>query len=276
MSAARLIHIDDLTDPRLDAYRELRTRNPTRYGRRFIVESEKLVGRMVASGLEVESILVDATVATVPVEWSHSCSQIYRISDASPLVGFHFHRGALACGIRPAERSAIDWLADAVETPHEVSAVYLHGVQDPENLGSIFRCCAAMGVRHAILGPQCADPLSRRVVRVSMGGVLKLQLLVDLRPLDFLHAARTGRVDTVAATLSSAAVPLPQLRTSGRWILLLGNEAYGLPQEVVEACSHGATIPMRFGVDSLNVAVAAGIFMYQLRVQDATDRERNA
>ena len=261
----QVIEIDDLGDSRLEAYRDLRSRNPTRYGGRFIVESEKLVGRLVQSGLVVESILVDATVKEIACEWASSGATLYRVADASPLIGFNFHRGALACGLRPPVRSAVDWLQNSTLPGRPApAAIYLHGVQDPENLGSIFRCCAAMGVRDVIVGPQSADPLSRRVIRVSMGGVLKLSLYSDCRPLDFLRAAKTCGIDTVASTLSAEATPLPQLRVQRRWILVLGNEASGLPGNVVAACSHPTTIPMQLGVDSLNVAVAAGIFLYQL------------
>ena len=90
------------------------------------------------------------------------------------IVGFNFHRGILACGRRQAAATSWDLLADA---GRPATLVICANVQDPTNLGSILRNCAAFGVDAVVCNRQCADPFSRRVLRVSMGASLRLPLL---------------------------------------------------------------------------------------------------
>ena len=187
------------------------------------------------------------------------------------LAGFGFHRGILACARRPIPRGLEGWLPP-IDRP--VTVVVCAAIQDPENLGGIFRNCAAMGVCHVLIGEHSADPLSRRVLRVSMGTVLKAsfrqtpQLAADLQRLrgEFqLHLA--------ASVLDPTAPPLDHAPCPQRLALLLGNERNGLSPEVVAMCDSRWTIPMRSGTDSLNVAVASGIFLYHFSCgRDASGR----
>jgi len=263
--------IASLEDPRLEAYRSLRTTNLTRVSGRFIAESRPLVQRLLASGLEVESILVDQDDLEQARDWLPDDVPILVVPHDSiaELIGFHFHRGFIACGKRP---PTIPWdpalLAGPLGTMEaHWAGVMLVGVQDPENMGSIFRSCAALGIRHVVLGPNCVDPFARRVLRVSMGNAFKLSFFsVPESTLggipSMLRVAEGLGIESLAACLSAKSVELRQYRRRGPVLVLFGNEANGLPAEVIDACSKGIRIEMALGTDSLNVSVAAGILLH--------------
>jgi tRNA G18 (ribose-2'-O)-methylase SpoU len=263
--------IASLEDPRLEAYRSLRTTNLTRFSGRFIAESRPLVQRLLASGLEVESILVDQDDLEQARDWLPDDVPILVVPHDSiaELIGFHFHRGFIACGKRP---PMIPWDPALLASPLGImetdwTGVMLVGVQDPENMGSIFRSCAALGIRHVVLGPNCVDPFARRVLRVSMGNAFKLSFfsvpestLGGIPPM--LRVAEGLGIESLAACLSAKSVELRQYRRRGPVLVLFGNEANGLPAEVIDACSKGIRIEMAMGTDSLNVSVAAGILLH--------------
>jgi tRNA G18 (ribose-2'-O)-methylase SpoU len=139
-------------------------------------------------------------------------------------------------------------------------------VQDPENLGGILRTSAAFGARAVLLGPGCADPYSRRVARTSMAANFQVPLRVtdDLRR-DLLELRQRGDVRLIATVLDSDAPPLHTVARFDRQALLLGGEGFGLDRSWIELCDQRVTMPMQPGVDSLNVSVAAGIFLYHFR-----------
>jgi len=156
--------VENIDDPRLEPYRHLRTTNLTRFSGRFIAESRPLVQRLLASDLQVDSILVDAKRLEEGLVWLPENVPIYVVEhDAvAELIGFQFHRGFLACGLRPTMQL---WNPQPMQ--RDWTGVMFVGVQDPENMGSILRTCAALGIQDIILGPECVDPFARRVLRVS-------------------------------------------------------------------------------------------------------------
>lgn len=267
------VRIDDVQDPRLDPYRDVRYRRSTRFGSTFVAEGRLVVERLLASGYRTLSVLVqqgrEATIATDLAEETELLCVPREV--LCELVGFRFHRGMMACAVRP------DWpAADALLHPgagggDASSAVgslvaAACGITDPENLGSVLRSAAALGVRDILLGPGTADPLARRVLRVSMAAALKLRFYqsADLAD-DLRRLISGGAMRVVATSLSPAAMRLDHLRLDQRrTVVLLGNEACGLPVEIQRLATDLVTIPMRLGTDSLNVAVAAGIVLYEL------------
>jgi tRNA G18 (ribose-2'-O)-methylase SpoU len=137
-------------------------------------------------------------------------------------------------------------------------------VQDPTNLGSIIRSTAAFGCSAIVLGPKCADPFSRRVLRVSMGAALHLPI-VESRELgaDLRELGAAG-FELVAAVVDPTAEPLSAFQRGERTAILFGSEGHGLAEDWLALCHRRVTIPMQVGIDSLNVAVAAAVVLYQL------------
>jgi tRNA G18 (ribose-2'-O)-methylase SpoU len=137
------------------------------------------------------------------------------------------------------------------------------GIQDPDNVGSIVRSCAAFGVAALILGPGCADPFSRRALRVSMGNAFQLPIMPTSELTTVLRELRTDwNVEIAATVLDGDAEPLESVNRSERFALLFGSEGFGLEADLVAQCDRKVTLPMRLNTDSLNVAVAAGVFLY--------------
>ncbi len=131
--------------------------------------------------------------------------------------------------------------------------VYLHGISDPGNVGAIVRTALALVGGSVVLGPDCADPYGPRAVRASMGAVFAEPLLrggIEITP--------TPRVALVA----HGGEPLDRLE--GAATICLGAEREGLPREVLEKCDVKVTIPLREGVESLNVAAAAAISLQRI------------
>jgi tRNA G18 (ribose-2'-O)-methylase SpoU len=260
-----IIKVADIQDPRLDIFRNLPTTRVERKVGRFLAEGMLLVRRLLASGWPVESLLADEQRLEeiglpIPDE-----TMVYVVprGTAAKIVGFNFHRGVIACGIRP-PRLTVQAL-DVWKQPQWLVPVCLE-IQDPENLGGILRNAAAFGAAAVILGPRCADPLSRRVLRVSMGASLQVPLAYTDNPLEDLAwlAAQFGA--TVWATvLATDAQPLSMCERDERILLLLGNEAHGVPPPLQEAADRRVTIPMAPAIDSLNVAVASGIFLHYIK-----------
>ncbi|MBL8826976.1 MAG: RNA methyltransferase [Planctomycetaceae bacterium] len=257
----------DEDEPRLRVYRQLKQTNLTRWSGQFIAEGDKVVDRLLASGLEVQSVLVarrwlETYVTKVPAQ----VPLLVIADDELPqLVGFEFHRGVLACGVRPATPDL------AAIVPKETSpwtVVVCPNVQGPDNLGNILRTSAALGVDAVLLGRESADPFSRRVLRVSMGELLRLpirqssDLLDDLRTLREVHG-----VELVATVLDDQSEPLHRYRPrANRLGVLFGGEGNGLTDDVLQVCDRRVSIPMQRGADSLNVATCAGIVLYELAV----------
>jgi tRNA G18 (ribose-2'-O)-methylase SpoU len=155
-------------------------------------------------------------------------------------------------------------LADvSLERSERLTVVACPGIQNPENLGAIVRLCDVFGVDFMLTDGTCPDPLSRRVMRVSMGTALRVPVLVEKYLAETVSwlAARSG-VEWVATVTDARAAPLDRFARPPRLGLVFGSEGEGLSREWVARCARRLTIPMREGAESLNLAVAAGIVLY--------------
>ncbi|WP_433505666.1 TrmH family RNA methyltransferase [Pseudonocardia halophobica] len=254
--------IGDPTDPRLDDYRDLTTadRRPDRPGGRGLVIAEGVVvvRRLIESPYPVRSLLgVPRRIEELTADLADLDVPAYA-TDADTMattVGFHLNRGVLAVADRAAPVDARELARTA-----RVLAV-CEGVNDHENLGSLFRNAAALGVDGILLGPRCADPLYRRSVRVSMGHVLRVPFahLPGAWP-ESLDLLRGAGMRVAALTPAPDALPISAAGLAGeRVALLLGAEGPGLTPEALATADVRVRIPMATGVDSLNVATAAAV-----------------
>ncbi|MEQ8787409.1 MAG: RNA methyltransferase [Pirellulaceae bacterium] len=265
------IAIEDFDDPQLAAYRDLPRRAAARESGKFIVEGRWLVERLLTSRCEVESILVAERHAEEIAELAGEMPVTMFTMTQRRLeetVGFRFHRGMLACGRRPPSlelESVLSADPATLDSARPLTLVACADIDDPENLGGILRNCAAFGVDAVLTGQGSADPFSRRALRVSMGASLKLPI-VEADDLGQLLQQLRDRwqVETAAAVLDEAAEQLPDFGRSRRTALVFGNEGQGLSPELLAHCDRRVTLPMRLGTDSLNVAVASGIFLYHV------------
>ena len=264
--------ITDLDDPRLAEYRTLKATNQTRDLDHFVVEGAKLVERLLASRFPTVSVLVtdrrlSRLAAIVPDDVPVYVMPFEKIHE---LVGFPFHQGVLGCGRRlpwPDWRSL--W-SDAAESPSRdpadskpLTLVVCPKISNPENLGSIDRLGDVFGIDGVLTGPSCPDPLSRRVLRVSMGSTLRVPILVSnqLPTLADEIEAALG-LTFLAAVADRDAEPFEAAGRPRRLALILGDEAEGVDPEWVARSARAITIPMPGGANSLNVSTAAAILLY--------------
>lgn len=257
-----MIRLDAIDDPRVADYRSLKTTNLTHRSNRFIAEGRLVLERLIASDLRIHSVLVaenkwDTLSPQIPNDIQ---SFVMSKELMSQLVGFRFHRGVLASAERPTPPNLEDLIAN---TNERVTWVACSRVVDPLNLATIIRLCTAFGVTALLLESGCADPYSRRVVRVSMGNVFRLPVLESSNlQKELVHLQTEQGFSLVATVLNENAQPLDCVQPSSRNVIVFGNEGEGLSADWIELCDQQITIPMRGGTDSLNVGVAAGIFLY--------------
>lgn len=270
-----VVEVRDPEDPRLVDYLGLtdvarRSRVEPRRGL-FIAEGEVVLRRVLEVGLTLRSVLVSAPrreqVAALLAAHPAAPRTVIYVGSAPVLAavtGFTVHRGVLAAVDRPAPASVA---AVAASGPR---LLVLEGLNNPTNVGAVFRSAAALGIDGVLLDPTCYDPLYRRAVRVSMGAVLGVPWA---RCADWpADLARLGEAGTTLVALTPrrsapdletvlAAAPAPLA-------MLLGAEGPGLSAAALATVSgaggRAARIPQLAGVDSLNAAAAAAIACYVL------------
>ena len=253
-----VIELRDPADPRLDDYRDL-TDADVRPDRRGVVIAEgvNVVERLIASDYSVRSVIgVPARIQALAPVLDDPDLPVYVVDKwlLSEVVGFRVTRGVLAAADRPAPRDVSSLLAGARRI------AVLESLNDFENLGALFRNAAAFGLDGVVLDRQCADPLYRRSVRVSMGHVLRVPFAVAGEDwLGSLRAVRAAGFTLLAMTPADDAVPLAGIEPPPRWAVLLGAEGPGLTSSAQAAADLRVRIPMAEGVDSLNVATAAAV-----------------
>jgi tRNA G18 (ribose-2'-O)-methylase SpoU len=258
------IHIQHLDDPRLEVYRNVKDRDLAGRGERFIAESELVVRRLIASVFPVESVLVTERRAAEMSGVVGDRAPLYVVTRdlMRQVVGFNLQSGIIACGRRLPSPALEDVIARAADP---ITLMVLPEAQSTENLGAMVRIAGAFGCAGVVLGERSCDPFYRQAIRISMGAVFSVPIVRCTRLIDELRQMRDRfRVRLLATVLQDGAVRLADYRRPSRVAVLFGNEAQGLSPDEVALCDDRVIIPMSPGIDSLNVAVAAGIVMYGL------------
>ncbi|MER5639854.1 RNA methyltransferase [Kitasatospora sp. NPDC002227] len=258
--------VTDPTDPRLADYTgltdvELRRRREPAEGL-FIAEGEKVIRRAVESGYRMRSMLLTPKWLEVMGDVIAEADAPVHVVDpalAEAVTGYHVHRGALAS----MERKPLPTAAEVLAGARRVAV--LEGLVDHTNLGAIFRSAAALGMDAVLLSPDCADPLYRRAVKVSMGAVFAVPYArLDPWPAS-LAAVQEAGFSLLALTPAEGAVDLATVATQDKAALMLGAEGDGLTAKAMAAADHLVRIPMAHGIDSLNVGAAAAVAFYSVR-----------
>ena len=259
------IRIESLDDPRLDVFRNLKQTNRTRYDSLFVVEGATVAERLFRSDYVVHSVLLTESRLAEFHESVPSSTPIYVVEKAlaSQLVGFKFHLGLLAS----AERKTPRPLADVL--PPVGPSLVLVGDQiiDQQNVGMLIRIGSAFGAGAVVFGAGSADPFSRRVMRVSMGNGLFMPVLRSVDTCTLLAELESSGYVSHATVLDVDATELNEYEFPERSALVFGNESHGLSEDVISRCGQRLTISMLNGTDSVNIAIAAGIFSHAYRSQ---------
>lgn len=261
-----VIYVDDPDDSRLSDFRAVSDPELARTRKVFIAEGRLVVERLLRSStFETCAVLVTPSGMKALEEALavHPAVPVYIVPKhvMDGVAGFNFHRGCLAAGTRP-PRAA--WRAC---TARARRAVVLERVGDADNVGAIFRSAAAFGTDTVLLGPSCADPLYRKAIRTSMGAVLTVPFAdADPWPATLNDLVADGWA-LAALTPVHDAMPLRDFSSATRPLrvaVVVGHEGDGLTDAALAACEYRVRIPIRPSVDSLNVATAAAIALYEL------------
>ena len=267
---ANIIEIENLDAPELAPYARL-TEAQLRSSKRpdgalFIAESAKVISLALDAGCAPVSLLMErGQIEGAAREIVARCggAPVYTADRAklAGLTGYALTRGMLCAMRRPAPRDA-----QAVCVGARRIAI-LENVADPTNVGAIFRSAAALGAQALLLSPGCCDPLYRRALRVSMGTVFQLPWArLEDWPEPGAARLREWGFQLAAMALDARAVDIddPRLARIEKLAILLGAEGNGLAPESIARADYTVRIPMRNGVDSLNVAAASAVAFWQL------------
>jgi tRNA G18 (ribose-2'-O)-methylase SpoU len=174
----------------------------------------------------------------------------------SGIVGHKLHHNCMMHGKRPKD-SALEALGEYI--------LLLDNITSSENVGSIARSMAALGVDSLMLGKTSPHPFNRRALRVSMGyaAMLKTHIYEDIK--ESIKQLKALGYTIYAAEVREDSKPLSTLKPQGKWVLIMGHEGFGIADEILEMCDFIVTIEMQEGVKSFNVAIAASIIMYNFK-----------
>ncbi|WP_404309874.1 TrmH family RNA methyltransferase [Neorhodopirellula lusitana] len=256
-----MISITDVSDSRIESYRSVRFRDPQQG---FIAEGAVVVQRLLKSEYSIRSLLIHKGQEHRYENLVADRFPVYVVDPdiGEQIAGYDFHRGVLAHGECPP-------MCEPSQLTHARPPIGLglFGISDPENVGSLLRSAAAMGIHDILIGPGTISPYVRRVIRVSMASVFQHRFYQVTNSLETINELQKSGVEFAATTLRKDAIAMQDFTSqppAGPVVLLVGNEASGLQDEVQDACLHRVTLPMSSGTDSLNVGVAGAIFLYEL------------
>jgi tRNA G18 (ribose-2'-O)-methylase SpoU len=264
---AHIIEVDDLAAPELAPYTDTAELGLKAAGI-FVAESPKVIRTALDAGFEAVSLLAEkkyvsgqaadiiARLGDVPV-YTADREQLTKIT------GFKLTQGVLCAMKRPRPRNVPEVIAG------KRRVALLEGITEPSNVGAIFRSAAALKADAILLSPSCCDPLHRRAVRVCMGAIFQVPW-ARAEGNEALPLLKEAGFTVIGLALRENCWTLDDPRLPGipRMAVCLGTEDTGLTEATLDACDHIVKIPMAGGIDSLNVAAAAAVAFWQLRVRE--------
>ena len=272
-----VIEITDFSAPELDVYArlteaQLLNRFEPAKGM-FIAESPQVIHRALDAGCVPVSLLMERKdIEGSAAEIIARCPEIPVFTADEDLLcnltGYHLTRGVL-CAMR---RPQLPTVEEICRNARRI--VVLENVQNPTNVGAIFRSAAALGMDAVLLTPGCSNPLYRRSARVSMGTVFQIPWTftgddISQWPHPGMDKLKELGFKTVSMALrdDSYSIDDPLLRQEEKLAILMGSEGDGLTDDTIASCDFTVKIPMYHGVDSLNVAAASAVAFWELRAR---------
>jgi tRNA G18 (ribose-2'-O)-methylase SpoU len=253
--------IADLDLPELEPYRTLRRPEDHWRKRIFVAEGEKVVRRLMQTGLQIISFLMTPQWKQQIFPDDSASAPVYIASKdlLETIVGFPLHQGIMAVAKMPEEGS----LEALLSVRKDSLMVALDGVVNAENVGVAVRNCAAFGADAIVVDQTSSSPWLRRAVRNSMGGIFQIQsfhvadLATQLAELKQKYGMR------IIAAHPVGEAQLNSIDLKGGVVFVFGNEGHGLSDRILKEADYAISIPMSNNTDSLNVASAIAVFLYE-------------
>lgn len=270
----KIIPVTDFGAAELEIYTQLNERQLKRLYEPaegiFICESEKVIRRALSAGYEPISAFVhDVCLPVVQAMIAQQDIPVYvaPYDIMRSVTGYSLTGGILVAMKRKPLRRAEEIIRACSHI------VVLDDVENPTNVGAIFRSAAALGADAVLLTEGCADPLYRRAARVSMGSVFQIEWTFSDRSL--IRLLKENQYETFALALLDNAMDLREISSGAskkgtfqtgesKKAVVLGNEDHGISAEILGGCDHCVVIPMQNGVDSLNVAAASAVAFWEI------------
>ncbi len=250
-------YIKEIDIKELNIYHELRDK-AFKADNSFIADSPKVVNILLKTDIEVKSILATQEYydkfseliekKNIPILY------IVNKQEMQKIVGHKVHHNCMMHGIRP-QQTPLNNLDDKI--------IMLDAITSTENIGSIARSAAALGVNSYLIPDNAPNPYSRRSLRVSMGHISKLKYNIYNNIFQTIKELQNNGYKIYAAEVSKSSIKLQNISVAKKWVLLMGHEGKGLSQEIIDICDECVEIEMASDVRSFNVGVASSILMYQ-------------
>ncbi len=265
----RLRAIEDLNDPALLPYRQMRQMTDAHGQGLFVAEGHKVVTRLLDTSLKIHSLLLSQ-------EWLDRLRPVIEAREETidtflttrdgikSLTGFGCFQAIKALASTPQPCCLEDILQS---TDHPLFLVALDGLTSADNVGSVVRNAVGFGADGLIVGPNCCPPYLRRAVHTSMGTIFQLPVHKARNLESTLRQLQQLGVRTIAAHPHARACLIDEVPLNESVCVVMGSEGEGLAPSVLEACQTSVMIPMAKGTDSLNVASASAVFFYELSRQ---------
>lgn len=258
--------IETLDLPELAPYRTLKRAAEHKAQGIFVAEGDKVVHRLLTSSLKIISVLLPAHrlgeyepgLRTRTEDFS-----VYAVTEKrvlEELVGFEMFQGVLAVAMIPPAVS-LDELLTQCQSPRLFAVA--DGLTSAENIGVLVRNCVAFSAQALIVGETSASPFLRRAVRNSMGTIFQLPVIESANLATTLRELRQQGVHCIAAHPHTNQQTLSRVDFSRDCCVVFGSEGSGISEAVLAECDEAVAIPMPPTVDSLNVASAAAVFLYE-------------
>ena len=259
-----IVFVQSLEHPSLLPYRTLR--QPIEHWRQgiFIAEGEKVVHRLAESTTEIVSLLLTQ-------QWWEMYEPLLQQREQKPatifvaenslletIVGFRLHQGIMAIGKIPPMQTREENFST------HTLFVALDGIANAENMGVIVRNCAAFGVESMIVGETSCSPYLRRAVRNSMGTIYAMKIFHSQNLAGDLQILRNKNTAIISAHPQPSAKEIQCETFHKKLCLVLGSEGDGISQPVLDVCTQIVQIPMKNNTDSLNVASATAVMLWEI------------
>ncbi|MEA3228698.1 MAG: RNA methyltransferase [Campylobacterota bacterium] len=249
--------VTDINIKELEIYHKLRD-NVFQADNSFIADSPKVVNIVLQTEIEIKSILATKEYYNqfeeLLIKKNIPIAYIVDKEEMQKIVGHKIHHNCMLHGVRP-QQTLLDNLDDNI--------IMLDAITSTENIGSIARSAAALGVNSYLIPSDAPHPYSRRSLRVSMGHISKLKYHIYKDIFTTIIQLKDAGYKIFAAEVSSSSVKLQDIVVPQKWVILMGHEGKGLSQEIIDFCDECVEIEMNGDVRSFNVGVAASILMYK-------------
>ena len=246
--------IDSAQNRRFKQWKKLLTLKERKQQKKFVVEGFHLIEEALKAGVVFELVLGE--LADMPVTWDVKNIPTFRMSEqlAKQLSETVTSQNVFAiCHNREVK---VDW--SDID-----SALVVDNVQDPGNLGTLIRTADAAGVQAVVLGQGCADVHNGKVLRGTQGSIFHLPIITGVDLQQEIPALKAAGI-TVFGTAITNGKSVFALNKPGKFALVVGNEGSGVTEEVLTIADENLYVPIHGQAESLNVAVATGVLLYQL------------